>query len=307
MSEEIMNTKEVAEYLGIHEKQVYALIKAGKIPSTRVTGKWIFPRNLIDEWILTNAEESVTKGGGKCARDGDSGSLLASGSNDPVLDILLSYMKKSYSGCIFTCNTGSVNGLMQLKDHCVDIAWCHLFDQETGEYNLSYLSDYLNGRKIAVIHLFYRELGFVYDKASLGEINQFSDLTREDVSFINRQPGAGTRVLLDHNLKKYGVDSDKIRGYDREVYTHIEVGFSVSSGESNAGIATGAISNLFGLGFQPVVKESFDMVLSQETFFEKGVQAFIETLKTESFREKVSPLGYYDFSESGKIISTEVS
>lgn len=301
MSREMMNTKEVAEYLGIHEKQVYALIKEKKIPCTRVTGKWIFPKNIIDEWITTDAWDGVDK-----AREKNSnvqGAILSAGSNDPILDILLSYMKKIHPDFyIFSCSTGSTNGLHLLKQGRTDIAWCHLLDPQTNEYNIPFISTYLQEMRITVVHLFYRELGFVISPKTSMNLKEVSDLANNDLEFINRQEGSGTRILLDHKLKQSNIDPTSIKGYDNEVYTHIEVGLSVLSGEADAGLATVAISRLLGLRFVPIIKESFDMVLSQKTFFNKGVLAFIDVLNSENFRDMVKPLGDYDFNESGKII-----
>jgi putative molybdopterin biosynthesis protein len=305
MSNDMLNTKEVADYLDIHEKQVYALIKAGRIPCTRVTGKWIFPKHLIDEWIDTNAQESII--GEKQKKRKVKGAILSAGSNDPNLDVLLSYMKKTHpEQNIFTSSTGSLNGLQMLNDGQIDIAYCHLLDPKTGEYNIPYLNTYLPGMKIAVVHLFYREVGFILSKDIGFKIKDFSSLTQNGVKFINRQKGSGTRLMIDYNLEKAGIDPKLINGYERDVFTHVEVGLSILSGEANAGIGTIAISRLFGLPFVPILRESFDMVLTQETYFQKGVQAFIDTLNTKDFRKKVEPLGNYDFNESGKIIHSTV-
>ncbi len=296
-----MNTKEVAEYLNIHEKQVYALIKAHKIPCTRVTGKWIFPKHLIDEWITANSQEAIKQSDDTVLPV--RGSLLAAGSNDPILDILLNDTKQAHPDLyIFTCSTGSTGGLKLLGEQRIDLAWCHLFDPQSGGYNIPYLSEFLEGRKIAVVHLFYRELGFVSSSDLVNNVRSFKDLLNPDIRFINRQKGSGTRVLLDYRLAEAGIEPSGIKGYENEVYTHFEVGLGILSGSANAGIATIAVSKLFGLPFAPIIKESFDMVLPQETFFDKNVQAFMETLKSPSFRQKVKPLGDYDFSESGKII-----
>jgi len=298
MSREMMNTKEVSEYLGIHEKQVYALIKAGKIPCTRVTGKWLFPVDIIDRWIAESAEKSYR--GESASKTTDQ--LLASGSNDPVLDTLLHYLKQAYPDMnIFSSITGSTEGLNLLNSGITDIAFCHLFDAETQKYNIPQISSKFRDKETAVVHLFYREIGFLYAGA---EVREFSDLSKAGLKFINRQPGSGTRIFLDYNLGKAGINPQSINGYDNEVFTHFEVGLSILSGESDAGLATVAISKLMGLNFSPVTRESFDMVLDQKTFFKKEVQAFIELLNSNRFRNRVHPLGNYDFSESGKIIHT---
>ena len=131
------------------------------------------------------------------------GHCLPPGSNDPILDILQTHMRKSYPEFyIFSANTGSTEGLKALNKGYTDIAWSHLFDPKTGEYNIPFLPTYLPNIKPVVVNLFYRDLGFlVAAKNPLG-IHGFEDLSRKDVRFINRQKGAGTRVLLDYNLKE---------------------------------------------------------------------------------------------------------
>ncbi len=301
MSEEMMNTKEVAKYLGIHEKQVYALIKSKRIPSTRVTGKWVFPKGLIDEWIESNAKIGLEKARQKTRRI--EGALLASGSNDPILDMLQTYMKKSYPDFyIFSANTGSTDGLKALNMGYTDIAWSHLFDPKSGEYNIPFLSIYLPNVKPVVVNLFSRDLGFVVAPKNPCHIRGFEDLTQKRVRFINRQKGSGTRVLLDYHLKRLKISSSEIQGYEREIYTHFEVGLSILSKEADVGIATIAVSKLLGLPFIPITRERFDMILDQSTFFGKGIQAFIEILNSEGFRNRVEGLGSYDFKNSGKIL-----
>ncbi len=301
MSEEIMNTKEVAKYLGVHEKQVYALIRSKKIPSTRVTGKWVFPKKLIDEWIESNAKTGLEQARQKSRRI--EGALLASGSNDPILDMLHTYMKKSYPEFyIFSANTGSTDGLKALNMGYTDLAWSHLFDPKTGEYNIPFLTNYLPHVKPIVVNLFRRDLGFLVAPKNPFHIRGFEDLAQKGVRFINRQKGSGTRVLLDHHLKRLKIPTSKIQGYDRDVYTHFEVGLSILSKEADVGIATVAVSKLLGLPFIPITQESFDMILDQSTFFEKGIQAFIEVLNSQEFRNRIGRLGSYDFKNSGKIL-----
>lgn len=303
MSGEMMNTKEVASYLRIHEKQVYALIKSKKIPSTRITGKWVFPKKLIDEWIESNARRGLEQARQKSRRV--EGALLASGSNDPILDMLLTSLRKSYSECyIFSANTGSTDGLKALNLGYTDIAWSHLFDPKSGQYNIPFLTPYLPNVNPVVVNLFGRDLGFVTAPKNPLGIRGFEDLTRKEVRFLNRQKGAGTRVLLDHHLKRLKISPSKISGYEKEAYTHFEVGLSILSREADVGIATIAVPKLFGLSFVPITRERFDMILDRSTFFEKTVQAFIEILGSSEFRSRAERIGSYDFKHSGKILFT---
>lgn len=297
MPDEMMNTREVSEYLGINEKQVYALIKAGRIPCTRVTGKWVFPKKLIDEWITVTAKESAHYGETTPRR---SRNLLAAGSNDPVLDLLINQNNESNLK-IFSCNTGSTEGLRLMEESRTDIAWCHLLDPETGTYNIPQIDTRLSGRKVAVVRLFYREIGIVSAQDSGKKMKSIADLAG-GTRLVNRQPGSGIRVFLDHGLQKEGIDPSAIEGYDNEVRTHFEVGLAILSGAADAGIASVAISKLFSLPFTPLARECFDMIIDRDVFFEKGIQSFIETLQSDSFRKSVAPLGDYDFSDAGKIL-----
>jgi excisionase family DNA binding protein len=301
MSVDMMNTKEVARYLGIHEKQVYALIREGRIPATRVTGKWVFPRKLIDEWIETSAVKGFQEARQKIRIV--TGALLAAGSNDPVLDILQACMRRSYPELyIFSANIGSLEGLAALNSGYTDIAWSHLLDPKSGVYNIPYISKYLPDIKAVVVNLFYRELGFVTARENPFHITGFEDLAHEVTRIINRQTGSGTRFLLDFHLERLGISPSDVNGYDKEVYTHFDVGVSVLSGDANVGIATGAVSKILDLPFIPITRESFDMVLDQTTYFEKGVQNLIDVLREEDFRKRIEKLGSYDFKDSGKIL-----
>ena len=301
MSEEVMNTREVARYLDIHEKQVYGLIKSGKVPATRVTGKWIFPKRLIDEWIETNAKQGVKEARQKSRRI--EGGLLASGSNDTILDMPQTYIRKRHPDFyIFSANTGSTEGLKALNMGLTDIAWSHLLDAKSGQYNIPYLSTYVPNIKAVVINLFHREVGLIAAHDNPLHIGGIADLAKKRVRIVNRQKGSGTRVLLDYHMDNLGISTRDISGYNTEVFTHLEVGLAVLSKEADAGIATAAVAKLLGLSFVAITRENFDMILDQSTFFTKGVEALVEALKSRDFRKRVEKLGGYDFKDSGKVL-----
>ena len=301
MPTEMMNTKEVAKYLNINDKQVYALIREGGIPATRATGKWIFPKKLIDEWIEATARDGLSQARQKSAAV--SGALLAAGSNDPILDILQTTLRRMHPDLyIFSANTGSTEGLAALNMGYTDIAWSHLWDQESGQYNTPFLSSRLPRIDAVVVNLFHRDIGLIYAADNHLNIRDIEDLQQPDIRFINRQEGSGTRLLIDYHLKKAGIIADGIIGYENEVFTHLEVGLAILSGQANVGMATGSISRMLGLSFLPVTKERFDMILDKKTYFGKGVQSFIDTIRSDAFRKGVEKLGHYDFCESGKIM-----
>jgi putative molybdopterin biosynthesis protein len=301
MSSELMNTKEVAKYLDIHEKQVYLLIKASKIPCSRVTGKWIFPKKLIDEWIQTSAQDSLQQARKKINRI--EGALLAAGSNDPVLDMLLTAIKKDHPDFnIFSANTGSVSGLQSLNTGLTDIAFSHLLDPQTGDYNTPYLRQYCPDQNPVVVNMFYRQVGFLVVKAKTNIFKGWDSLTNKKIRFINRQAGSGIRIMFDNDLKSRGISSGNISGYENEVYTHFEVGLSLVSDEADVGIASAAVAKILDLKFQPLVRERFDMILDKNTFFQPAIQAFIETLQSDQFKNSVEKIGNYNFKHAGRIL-----
>ncbi|HET6460192.1 MAG TPA: substrate-binding domain-containing protein, partial [Syntrophales bacterium] len=262
---------------------------------------WLFPKTLIDEWIETNAKQGVKEARQKSRQI--EGGLLASGSNDLILDMLQTYIKKRHPDFyIFSANTGSTEGLKALNMGLTDIAWSHLLDAESGKYNIPYLSAYLPNIKAVVVNLFHRELGFIAAHGNPLHISGFADLAKQGVKIVNRQKGSGTRILFDYHVDNLGLSARDISGYDTEVFTHFEVGLAVLSKEADTGIATAAVAKLLGLSFVSITCENFDMILDQSTFFTKGVETLIEVLKSRDFRKRVERLGGYDFKDSGKVL-----
>jgi putative molybdopterin biosynthesis protein len=300
MSKEMMTTKEVAEYLRIHEKQVYALIKAKRIPATRVTGKWVFPKHLIDDWIASNSRATLAETREKSRRI--EGAFLCAGSNDISLGLLFTLLREKYPQFyFFSASTGSTEGLKTLNEGYIDVSWSHLLDPKTGEYNVPFLPVHTPDMKPVVVNLFHRRIGLITAPDNPLKIKGFGDLARKDVTFVNRQKGSGSRLLIDHHLKELGVLPKKIKGYEREVWAHLDVGFSIVSGRADVGLAAEAISRMLRLPFIPVQEERFDMIVDQSKFFSKPAQALIDTLRSREFQESIGLLGY-GFEDSGKII-----
>src|ERR1700745_1278762 len=180
---DLSSTREVARYLGVNEKKVYFLAKAGKIPCTRVTGKWTFPKKLIDQWIEESASGLLkTKSKSK-----DRSFLLAAGSDDPSLGILRDlFEQKTQPASFFMGTSGSSGGLAAVQSGVADVAPSHLLDPASGEYNLPFMP-----AKAVAIQLFYRDLGLVVPKGNSKEIPWITDLRRPDGRWINRHRGFG--------------------------------------------------------------------------------------------------------------------
>jgi putative molybdopterin biosynthesis protein len=295
---DLLNTKQAAEYLGINEKKIYYLAKTGKIPSTRVTGKWTFPKKLIDEWIEGSAGKPIRK-----VREQTPSLLLAAGSDDPSLGILRDiYAQKTTPASLFWATVGSSAGLAAIRDGLADFALAHLLDPATGQYNLPYLRNQFSDG-VAAVRLFSREIGVVVKAGNPLEIKSIGDFTRRGIRMINRQPGSGIRFLFDHELGRLGVNGKKIAGYERTVFTHMEVGLRILSGEADAGIAARSVARLLGLDFLDLTQECFDLVIPKTRFSSDGIQTLLEIVGSKEFRGRVEIMGGYDVSEAGRVLT----
>jgi putative molybdopterin biosynthesis protein len=297
---ELMSTRQVARYLGINEKKVYALAKERKIPCTRVTGKWTFPRKLIDSWI----EQSAVQPQSRELRQKQPPVLLAAGSDDPSLGILRELFEQQTKPASFFLNpVGSSGGLAALRDGVVDLATSHILDPANGEYNLTFVKNFL-GAKAVLVQLFHRQLGLLVAPGNPLKLRALGDLARRQVRIINRQAGSGTRLYLDQALARLKISPRKLNGYAIEVATHVEVGLRVLRGEVDAGLATMTTARMLGLDFIPLARERFDAVIPQARFFSPGVQALLSVVGSREFRDRLETMGGYDSAESGRIIQT---
>lgn len=229
--------------------------------------------------------------------------LISIGSHDPIIDIasdILHRRNKKYF--LSSTNVGSTGGLMALKTGETHIAPTHLLDMETGEYNLSYLKKYLPGKDICLVKCVNRIQGFMVKKGNPKNINTFEDLTKQDAKFVNRQRGSGTRLLLDYNLNKLGIDAKNINGYFREEFNHLAVAAAVEAGDADAGLGVYSAATMMGLDFIPVCNEEYDLAIPEEYMETEIIKEFIETIKSHEFKAKLDELGGYDYSDTGRII-----
>jgi len=296
---ELMNTREVARYLGINEKKVYFLAKAGKIPCTRVTGKWTFPKKLIDRWIEESALGVIERN----ARTEERRFLLGAGSDDPSLGILHDlYETQTQTASFFMTTVGSSGGLAAIRSGATDFATAHLLEPaRTGTDDLA--ADKLLSSDTVVVELFYRELGLLVAAGNPKGIKSLRDLAHSNLRIINRQPGSGTRIYLDQELSRARLNVKKISGYDTVVSTHLEVGLGVLRGGADVGVATRTTAQLLGLEFIPLTRERFDMLVRKDRFFTREIQVLLGIVGSREFRKRVDTLGGYDVKESGRIIA----
>jgi putative molybdopterin biosynthesis protein len=226
------------------------------------------------------------------------------GSHDNALDVLGNYLKKKYPRySLASAHVGSMGGLLALKRGEAHCAGTHLLDEETGEYNVSYIRKLLPDTKTFLVNLVYRTQGFIVPKGNPKGIEGFPDLKRKDIVFVNRQAGAGTRLLTDMHLKKLHIDPSDVTGYIHEEYTHMAVAAAVQSGAADTGLAVLSAAQALDLDFLPVAQERYDLAIPQAFFDTPMIQALLGIIREESaFRDQITSMGGYDVREMGKII-----
>jgi putative molybdopterin biosynthesis protein len=230
--------------------------------------------------------------------------IVCIGSHDNALDLLANILKKRCPKFSFSsAHVGSMGGLMALKKGEAHLSGTHLLDEETGEYNVPVIKKLLSDKKIILINLVYREQGLLVLKGNPKNIKGFEDLIRNDVVFVNRQSGAGTRLLTDKCLRELGIRPESVKGYEREEYTHMGVASAVLTGVADTGLAILASARALNLDFIPVAKERYDLAIPREFFETEMLQHLINIIKKDAeFREMVVGLGGYDISDMGKVM-----
>ncbi len=227
--------------------------------------------------------------------------VVVIGSHDMTIDILGDEIRRrGHSVRISSGSVGSLGGLIAIKKGTCHMAGSHLLDPETGEYNLSYIKRYLKGTKVSVYHLVLRDQGLIVARGNPKDIRDINDLTREDICFVNRQAGSGTRVLLDHKLEQLRIKPEGITGYDHEEFTHMAVAVDVLSGTADCGMGIFAAAKALDLDFIPVEREQYDLIIPSSMLDNASIHVVLETIQSKDFRERVIALGGYDPSRSGE-------
>jgi putative molybdopterin biosynthesis protein len=229
--------------------------------------------------------------------------IVAVGSHDNTLDVLADQLKAGRTDLsLSSSHVGSMGGLMAIRRGVCHLAGSHLLDPADGSYNVSYIRKYLPGRAVKLVNLVHRDNGLIVRPGNPKRISGIEELTRPDVTFINRQGGSGTRVLLDYRLKQLGVDPAAIRGYATEEFTHMAVAVAVLTGSADAGLGIFAAARALGLEFVPVVTEVYDLVIPAEFYDSDNIRALLEVIASAEFKRRVDALGGYSTRHTGETL-----
>ncbi len=228
--------------------------------------------------------------------------IVVVGSHDNTLDVLADEMKANYSDItLSSSHVGSMGGLRALKRGVAHLAGSHLLNTDDGSYNLSYIQKLLPGLQIHLVNLVARDQGLIVAPGNPKGLKGIDDLSRDDISFINRQGGSGTRILLDYRLDQLGIDPSMINGYGNEEFTHMSVAVAVLSGIADAGLGIYAAAKALNMDFIPVVTEEYDLIIPDEHFQTDNIQKLIEIINSKEFKNRVTALGGYSTEKTGTI------
>jgi putative molybdopterin biosynthesis protein len=294
-----LSTKEVAQFLDLNEKMIYALISEKGLPATKVTGKWLFPRRLVEQWLeghIINYPKPVPAPSSQRA-------IIIVGSNDILLDRAIALFNRLHPDYLAVFgNVGSLGGLQALGQGLCHIASSHLLQEDEEEYNFDFARQVIGIELAAVVNFCRREQGLLVAKGNPKKIHAVSDLGRPGLRIANRPEGTGTRLLLDRELRKAEIKGKDIEGYTREFRSHLDVGMEVLAGRADAAPAISHVAALLGLDFIPLRWERYDLLVAKDRFFDQGLQFFLELLHEPSFHELAAGLSGYDLDLCGKMV-----
>jgi putative molybdopterin biosynthesis protein len=309
---EVQPTRKIASKLGVEE---FLRVKLGKVGDRIVATP--LPRGAGTITSLTEADgiirianhvEGINDNEIVSAEllrplPGISRTIVIVGSHDNSLDVLANQLKINHSELtLSSSHVGSMGGLMAIKRGVCHLAGTHLLDTEDGSYNISYLAKYLPDAAVKLVHLVQRDQGLIIPPGNPKRIKGIEDLGRKDLTFINRQVGSGTRILLDYKLKQLNIKAAAINGYQNEEFTHMAVAVSVLSGAADAGLGIYAAARALNLDFIPVVTEQYDLAIPLEYFETAPIQILLEIINSQKFKQQVQALGGYNTENTGKVI-----
>jgi len=297
---QIYTPDEIASMLKISKHTVYEMIKRGDLGAFKVGNKM-----RIEESEFTRFKESMTAPNKRQTEIQNTmqQTVQLAGSHDFLVEHLVKYTASEATGLSITPSyIGSLEGLMMLYRGSADIAAIHLLDPVSQQYNLPFIRQLFVHEPITVMRLASREQGLIVAKGNPKKISGIKDLTRKDVTIVNRQKGAGTRFLLDSFLAEANLLPSDVKGYDEEEWNHLGAAAHVSKGTADAAFGIKCAASQLGLDFIPLTKEQFDLVFRWTPDNKKALQHLIDLIHFTNFKESILELDGYDAEDFGKII-----
>ncbi|KAA9020001.1 helix-turn-helix transcriptional regulator [Niallia endozanthoxylica] len=294
--DEIYTPDEVAKLFKISKHTVYELIKRGELRAFKVGNKMRIEQNEVNRY---KQQMETTP----ASRPSAAHSIRLAGSHDFLIEHLVKYAARQTEGLsIQPTYVGSLEGLMMLYRNNCDAAAIHLLDPSSKEYNIPFIKQLFVHEPLTVMRFASREQGLIVAKGNPKNINSLHDLTREDVVFVNRQKGSGTRYLIDYFLAEEGINPQAINGYKNEEWTHFATAALVNGGKADTTFGIQSATENLQLDFIPIVKEPFDLVFRWTKQNKPALKQLIDMLTHTAFKDSIGNKAGYDVSESGTII-----
>lgn len=339
MNKDALTAPEVAEILKVAQNTVYELVKRGELNCYKIGRKMRFTYEDVQEYI--NRSRNTARGlaekhpaeqdysgekqsaekiyiGQKEIKPSAASSVAGSKhmkhavfklcGHDEILDVLAKYMNvQSPNIRIERLHKGSYDSLVALYKDEVIAAASHMWDARTNSYNYPYITKMLPGCRVVAVRVANRSEGFYVAAGNPKNITSWDDLRRSDLVIANREPGAGTRILLDEHLQILGIPGSHLQGYGITHLSHMSVAGSISRGEADFGIGTEKTAlNTRGVDFIPLQMEHYDLIVKKENFQDERIQLMLRILQSGEFREQFSYMNGYDVSEMGKVLEPDV-
>jgi putative molybdopterin biosynthesis protein len=287
-----MNTREVADYLRIKERKIYDLVRTGSIPCARVTGKWLFPKTLIDLWVIRNIQsEPDVNAAWETPR-------VIAGSHDPLLEWAI---RESDCDCAMQFDS-SLDGVKRLASHQAMVSGLHVLDAPTGRYNIDLARQILAGFRVVLLEWAQREQGLVLAKGNPHGIKRLTDLRDEKLRFVERQRTAGSHLLLTLLLDRAGMLREDLNTIATTARSETDVACFVLDDKADAGLAIEAVARQFRLDFLPLHRERYDLAISRRDYFEPPFQKLLLFAHSPRFAERARELGGYDITSLGQVV-----
>jgi len=304
-----LSVQEVAEILHVSKSTIYGLIKKGEINAYTVGRKVRFTENDVQDYISRSKKGLSTVNTASLIspefnllgiKQKQEGFIICG--QDLILDILSNYMRLHDIPAL-RAYIGSYDSLISLYKDKINVATAHLWDSDTDQYNAPYVKRLLPGIATVIIHLTCRMQGLYVARGNPKGIMSWDDFGRDDITMINREHGAGSRILLDENLKLLGIYGSSIRGYKKESQSHLAVASAVSSGEADVAVGSEKIARqVDNIDFIPLKKERYDLVVKKEYFQTREIQTMLKIVQSPVFKNEFAHIGGYDTHDMGKII-----
>jgi len=299
-SKDELSVQDVADMLKVSKGKIYNMIKDGEIASYKVGRKVRFSEDDVRSYIQSSKKGTHAQGNEALAPIRNEGFVLCG--QDIILDVLSNYMRQ-HGVPALRAYIGSYDSLIALYRKQVHVASAHLWDSDTDTYNVPYVRRLLPGIPAVVIHLTCRMQGFYVAKGNPKGILDWKDFGRNDITMVNREQGAGSRVLLDENLRLLGIFGKDVAGYNQEIQSHLTVASIVASGKADVAIGTEKIARqVEGIDFIPIKKERYDLVFRREDADRYEMQSLLSIIHSLAFQEEFSQIGGYDTKDMGKVV-----